>query len=201
MTAQLRNPNHPQRGSIITVEPIRSLADIKTIKKMLLGKPRDYLLFVMGINNGLRAGDLLQRTVGELQDLRVGDALKIREQKTGKINVLKLNKTIYQALRKYLEAAEPAPEEFLFRSRKGQNRPLTVQSVNALVKSWTSAINLPGNYGSHTLRKTWGYHQRVTYGVGCEIIARRFNHSSPKITMRYLGIEDKEVEEVLMNEI
>jgi hypothetical protein len=37
--------------------------------------------------------------------------------------------------------------------------------------------------------------------VGFEIICKRYNHSSPAITMRYLGIEDKEVHGVLMNEI
>jgi hypothetical protein len=49
------------------------------------------------------------------------------------------------------------------------------------------------NYGAHSLRKTWGYIQRTVYGVGFEILCKRFNHSSPAITMRYLGIEDKEV--------
>jgi integrase len=75
------------------------------------------------------------------------------------------------------------------------------QAVNNLIKSWTRAINLKGNYGAHTLRKTWGYMQRTKYGVGFEIICKRFNHSSPAVTMRYLGIEDKEVHSTLMNEI
>lgn len=47
----------------------------------------------------------------------------------------------------------------------------------------------------------WGYVQRTTYGVGFEIFCKRFNHSSPAITMRYLGIEDKEVQNILMNEM
>jgi hypothetical protein len=66
---------------------------------------------------------------------------------------------------------------------------------------WTSAINLKGNYGAHSLKKTWGYIQRTVYGVGFEVICKRFNHSSPAITMRYLGIEDKEVQGILMNEV
>jgi len=37
--------------------------------------------------------------------------------------------------------------------------------------------------------------------VGFEILCKRFNHSSPAITMRYLGIEDKEVQNILMNEV
>ena len=79
--------------------------------------------------------------------------------------------------------------------------PVSVQAVHGLVKKWTHAINLKGNYGTHTLRKTWGYQQRTKYGVGFDVIAKRFNHSDPKTTMTYLGIEDKEVHSILMNEI
>ena len=90
--------------------------------------------------------------------------------------------------------------DFLFASREG-DKPITVQCVNNMVKKWTSSINLKGNYGAHSLRKTWGYIQRTMYGVGFEVICKRFNHSNPSITMRYLGIEDKEVENILMNEV
>jgi len=70
-----------------------------------------------------------------------------------------------------------------------------------MVRSWASAINLKGQYGAHTLRKTWGCEQRVCHGAGFEILCKRYNHSSPAITMGYLGIEDREVCEFLMNEI
>jgi len=70
-----------------------------------------------------------------------------------------------------------------------------------LIKTWCKDINLAGNYGAHTLRKTWGYHQRINHGVGFEILCKRYNHSSPSITMGYLGIESKEVHDILMNEI
>jgi len=64
------------------------------------------------------------------------------------------------------------------------------------------AINLnQGNYGAHTLRKTSGLMQRTKYGVGFEVLAKRFNHSSPVTTMRYLVLTSDEVNEVLMNEI
>ena len=90
---------------------------------------------------------------------------------------------------------------YLFASKKAKDKPLKVTSVNKMVKGWCKAINLKGNYGAHTLRKTWGYLQRTQHGVGFEIIAKRFNHSNPAVTMRYLGIEDKEVHNTLMNEI
>ena len=194
------NYNRPQKGSRTSVEPIRRLKDVQAIAKMLSDNPRNHLLFVMGTNNGLRTGDLLRLKVGDVRRLKVGDALTIMEGKTGKSNILVVNKTIFKSLSLYLDKIKPADEDFLFRSRKG-TRPITIQCANNLVKKWTSAVNLRGNYGAHTLRKTWGYVQRTVFGVGFEIICKRFNHSSPSITMRYLGIEDREVQNILMNEV
>lgn len=74
-------------------------------------------------------------------------------------------------------------------------------TVNAKIKKWCRTLNLKGNYGAHTLRKTFGYIQRTKYGVGFEILCKRFNHSNPAVTMRYLGISDEEVIAILHNEI
>jgi integrase len=111
-----------------------------------------------------------------------------------------MNKSIHKFLQHYLEKLKPDDDAFLFRSRKG-NEATTIQCVNNMVKKWAGEINLKGNYGAHSLRKTWGYIQRTVYGVGFEILCKRVNHSSPSITMRYLGIEDKEVQNILMNEM
>ena len=194
------NANHPKKGSRIAVDPIRQIKDIKAISKLTSDNPRDHLLFIMGINNGLRAGDMIKLKVKQVRYLKVGDTLTIKEGKTGKDNILAVNKTVYKALQAYLDVIRPDDDAYLFASRKG-NGHIQSQAVSKLVKKWTGAINLKGNYGSHTLRKTWGYIQRTMHGVGFEIICKRYNHSSPAITMRYLGIQDKEVHGVLMNEI
>jgi integrase len=194
----MKNSNHPKKGSRIAVDPIRSTKAIKTIMKLLSDSPRDRLLFAIGINNGLRTIDLLNLKVKDIRHLKNGDTIKIRESKTGKTNVLAINKTVFKALRDYLEAENLNDDDYLFKSRKG-GRALQSQAVSKLVKKWTSDINLKGNYGAHTLRKTFGYIQRKVFGVGFEIICKRYNHSSPAITMRYLGIEDKEVNGILMN--
>lgn len=112
-----------------------------------------------------------------------------------------VNKSVHKALRNYLEKVRPDDSDYLFPSRKTKE-PLSIQAVNALLKKWTRAINLNhGNYGAHTLRKTFGFIQRTKFGVGFELLAKRFNHSSPTTTMRYLGLTSDEVNEVLMNEI
>ena len=72
------NHNHPPRGSRITVDPIRDSKDIETIKRLLRDRPRDLLLFVMGIKNGLRGGDLLKRKAGQVRHLKTGQGFSIR---------------------------------------------------------------------------------------------------------------------------
>lgn len=194
------NQNHPKKGSKIAVEPIRAVKDIKAISDYTKHNHRDHLLFTMGINNGLRACDLIRIKVKDVKGLKVGDTLSVKESKTGKTNFLVINKTVFKALRIYLDELKPDGDEYLFPSRKG-NSHIQSQRVSKLVKQWTNAINLKGRYGASSMRKTFGYIQRIKYGVGFEILCKRYNHSSPVITMRYLGIQDKEVHDILMNEI
>lgn len=193
------NKNHPVQGSSITVDPIRSLKDIRKIKRKLKDSSRDLLLFTMGINNGLRVSDILALKVEDVIDLDPGETLKIKEKKTGKRNVLMINKEVHKILSSYLEEIKLDDTDFLFKSRKGENNPLSTSYTNQLMKKWTKGMK--GNFGSHTLRKTFGYVQRVQFGVGFDILCKRFGHSSPAITLRYLGIEDKEVNGILLNEI
>jgi integrase len=183
------------------VEPITSARDIKSIKKLLSDQPRNKLLFILGINTGLRVQDLLSLKVGDIKQAKVGDRVVLREKKTQKENVFMVNKDIKDAVDDYLKTVDSKDEHFLLKSRKGSNAPLTTYAVTMYVQQWCDAINLPGNYGAHTLRKTWCYHQRKTHGTSWEVIAKRLNHSSPSITRRYIGVKEEEVEEVLMKSI
>lgn len=78
------NTNHPAKGDQIKVDPIRNIKDIQAIKKMLKDNPRDYCLFVLGINTNLRAGDLLRIKYEQVAKLSVGGELVLQEMKTGK---------------------------------------------------------------------------------------------------------------------
>jgi integrase len=192
--------NGLKKGTKITSEPIRKQKDIKAITRLLKSRPRDYLLWTLGINNGLRANDLVRLKYSQVAELKPGAVVKIIETKTDKDNILVINKSVHRALQLYVQEIKPKPEDYLFKSRKGSGH-ISSQTVGRMVRSWAEAINLKGQYGAHTLRKTFGYQQRVTFGAGYEILCKRYNHSSPAITMRYLGIEDKEVCDLLMNEV
>jgi integrase len=192
------NFNHPERGSLIKVEPIRSTKSINSIKKLLSDRPRDYCLFVTGINTNLRASDLLQIKAGQVRTARPMDEIEIRERKTRKRRRVSLNKSSVEAIKRLLASREYGDDEPLFSGRGGS---LTVPSVNRLVKGWCDAINLKGNFGSHSLRKTFGYHQRVTFGRGVAELMVVFNHSSEKQTLDYLCVQPEEIKSIYANEL
>jgi integrase len=191
-----RNPNHPKKDSTIKVEPIREIRDIRSIKKMLADSPRNLCLFVLGINTNLRASDLLRITVGQVRHCKAGDEITLKEKKTGKQRRITLNKSAVSAIQELLASAPLPDQSPLFFSQRGE--VLTVPSVNRLVKSWCQAINLKGNYGSHTLRKTFGYHQRVQLNTSIPELMVMFNHSSQKQTLDYLCIQPDEIRDAYM---
>jgi len=182
------------------VEPIINMKDIKSIKKLLVDRPRDRLLFVLGINSGLRVQDILGLKVSDVRTCSIGDRVSIKEKKTGKENVFIMNKEIKIALDEYLRCAKRQDDHYLFKSRKGMNYPLTTYAVTMMVQRWCDEINLKINAGAHTLRKTWCYQQRQM-GSSWELLAKRLNHSTPSITRRYLGVQEEEVEKILMKSI
>jgi len=193
-----RSKNHPKKGSSIKVEPIRDLKAIRTIKKLLADHPRNYCLFVLGINTAFRAGDLLSITVGLVRDLRVGDHLEVREQKTGKLRRVTLNRAAVEAIQQLLGSREFGDDDYLFSGQRGR---LSVSYVTRLVKGWCREINLKGQYASHSLRKTFGYHQRVTYGVALPVLVELYGHATQRQTLDYLCVQDEEIRDVYMNEL
>jgi len=167
-----QNHNHPKKGSTIKVEPIKSKKDIQTIKKLLADKPMDLALFTIGINTNLRASDLLRIRVKQVKDLNLNDEIVLNEKKTKKERRINLNKACIEAIQGLLASKEYADKDYLF---MGQRGVLTVPTVNAKVKTWCRAINLKGNYGSHTLRKSWGYHQRVSFVDGRDKVSQKWS--------------------------
>lgn len=183
------------------VQPFTSLKDIRNIKKLLRDKPRDLLLFTVGVNSGMRVQDLLTLKVADVLDKKIGERIMVKEKKTGKENVIVVNKEILSCFTLYLDELQPSSDDYLFQSRKGKNQPITTYRVTGLVKEWAEALNIIGNFGAHTLRKSFCYIQRVHFGVPWEVLSERLNHSSPAITRRYLGVQKDEVEEILLNNI
>lgn len=180
------NPNHPKLGSITKVDPIRDLKAIARIKAILAGNPRDLALFTLGINTAFRASDLVSIRVSDLVENRI----TIREQKTAKVRTVLLNAPTLATVRELISVKHLHANSYLFLGQRGQ---LSVPYVNGLVKRWCRDVGIKGNYGSHSLRKTFGYHMRTAFNVDLPTLMTVFNHSSQRQTMTYLGIQEQEV--------
>ncbi len=185
-----QNPNHPPAGSTIKVEPIRDKKAIARIKKILADRPRDLCLFTLGINTAYRANELLSIKVGQVKNLRAGDVLDLKQRKTHKYRPVTLNQTAIVAIQNWLNVGQLQNEDYLF---TGQRGCLTVETVSTLVKTWCRDVGLKGNYGSHTLRKTWGYWQRMERGTAIPLLMEAFGHATQQQTLAYLGIQSNEI--------
>lgn len=188
----LNRKRAPHRGEgNATVEPIRSPAVIARIKEYLADSPRDFALFVVGIHFGLRGSDLLRLKWRDLtiDSNTMADELRVLEQKTGKARDVAIQRNAREALLMLHAHVKPKPTDFVFPSRKGM--PLTIQRLHQMVNEWTDAVGARGNYGTHTLRKTFGYHLRMA-GVGIEVIMKVFGHASQETTLRYIGVDADE---------
>lgn len=193
--------NHPKPGSSIKVEPIRDFDAIQEIKQNLIdaGKWRDYCLFTLGINTAYRASELLSLTVGQVAHLKPGDVLEIKEKKTKKYRAATLNHAAYAALYDWLRVhpGRGNPNAPLFISYR-RKEALSVSTVNRMIKKWFKTIGLHGRYGSHTMRKTWGYHQRKNNDAPMPLLMTAYGHSTEAQTLHYLFIQNRELRDLFL---
>lgn len=164
------------------VQPIRDPDVIEQIKLYLRDmSERNYMLFVFGINTGLRIQDMLKLRVRDVK----GDHIIMREMKTDKQKWLKINPTLRRELKRYI--ANKDDYDYLFKSREGRNKPITRDMAYKIMRKAANEFGLV-DIGTHTCRKTFGYHL-YKKEKDITLLQKIFNHSSPEITLRYIGMD------------
>ncbi len=172
------------------VQPIRDKQKLEAVKAWFAERsPRDNLLFLVGINTGLRISDILQLRVRDVE----GQHLVLREKKTSKRRFIPISDELAHSFRQFCKGRRRS--EFLFQSREGVNQPITTSMAYRLMRQAAAAVGLK-HIGTHTLRKTFGYHfyqQTRDPALLCEILG----HSDPAITLRYIGINQDTMDEAI----
>ena len=165
------------------VDPIRNKDDIQKVKDVLLKKCyRDYLLFEVGINTGLRISDILNLKVS---DVRGKYHIELREQKTGKPKKFRINSILKSELENWIMTKNG--DNYLFESLRTSGNPLERTRAYCILKHAAQAAGITIKIGTHTMRKTFGFHfYQKTKDIA--LLQQIFNHSSPSITLRYIGI-------------
>lgn len=176
------------------VEALKDIKQINSIKRYLKKhSERDYLLFVFGINTGLK--------ITEMLDIKVEDVLKtegsVRDffqipSKEAKIsNEIYLNQKVKRALLHYVHTSDIKNEDYLFKSAKTQ-KSITRQQAYRIIHHAAEAVGIKGKVGTNSMRKTFGY-QAYKRGVAVSLLQKHFHHSTPSETLKYLGISKDEV--------
>ncbi|MBB6444637.1 tyrosine-type recombinase/integrase [Bacillus benzoevorans] len=174
------------------VEPIKEIEQINTMKDILSShSKRDLLFFVLGINTGIKISDLLSLKVEDVWDKEeMKEFLYLTDKKTGEKKAYYLNSSVNTTLESYLSSITFQKNDYLFKSQKN-NMPITRQQAYRIINHAAQEAGIEGNIGTHTLRKTFGYHA-YRKGISISIIMGIYQHHSPAETLHYIGIDRHE---------
>lgn len=185
------------------VYPIEKIEDIIAVRRILTkwGKVREAELFNIGCHIGLRIGDLLKVTFDDVES----GWLKVTEEKTGKkrepIPTTSVVLASAQLLMEWYKKEHPYfTPKYLFQSARSGGSKVEVKPISSAYfrkhfKAATEALCLEGNYSSHSLRKTFGYHTYKNTGDLSQI-QKIFNHATQNETLAYIGVTRKSIHAV-----
>lgn len=175
------------------VEPIRDSRTVQSMEEYLKKTNlRNYIMFITGIYSGLRISDVLKLRV---KDVKNRSNICIREKKTGKQKLFEINPKLKRELAAYVQGK--SMNEYLIKSRQGINRPITRNQAYLILRNLADLFSLE-QIGCHTLRKTFGYFFYLQY-KDIVTLQKIFNHSHPVITLRYIGIEQQQINKAIKN--
>lgn len=198
-----------------TSDPIKSTEDIARISAYLIEKERyrDNMLFIVGINFGLRVSDLIQLRFNQLidDDFSFRTTFPVLEKKTRntrkvqKNRYITINEAVMEAVELYLKHTPRKLDDYMFRSESNhginENKPMSRMSVDRMLKEVVQTLGINVKVATHTLRKTFGYHQMVMSGNDPRkllLLQKIFGHSSSVQTLDYIGITREEIEDAYL---
>lgn len=184
----------------MVVEAIKDTKLIEKFLKYLEGSSfqdkRNHLLAKFQLNTGLRISDVVKVRYDDIftEKGQFKQYFLVKEQKTDKSKKIKLNDALKKELKSYIKEYRLSGNDYLFWSRIGDEYITTTQAYRIL-KTAAKAVNIE-NFGTHSLRKSWGYwtYKASKYNIG--LIMDMFNHASPSITLRYIGIDQDQKDEL-----
>lgn len=198
-----------------TSEPIKSTEDIARISAYLIEheRYRDNMLFIVGINFGLRVSDLIQLRFSQLidDDFSFRTTFPVLEKKTRNTRKVQrnryitINEAVMEAVELYLKHTPRKLDDYMFRSESNrggnENKPISRMSVDRMLKEVCQTLGIKAKVATHTLRKTFGYHQMVMSGNDPRkllLLQKIFGHSSSMQTLEYIGITQEEIEDAYL---
>ncbi|MCI8705138.1 tyrosine-type recombinase/integrase [Lachnospiraceae bacterium JLR.KK009] len=186
-----------------TTQPIREKDDLKKFLdyyRHCRPNTRNYALITFGLHTALRIGDILNLKWENVYDFgqnRLYDHLFLKEKKTGKQNIVALNRHLKDTLNVYRCSRNPQPTDYIFTKTTDYTHPLSRSQAFRIMKKAAVETLHTTHVSCHSLRKTFGYHA-WKQGVPPALLMDIFNHSSYSVTKKYLGIDQDERDSIFM---
>lgn len=170
------------------VEPIRDKETIQNILHYLKSScERNYIMFMIGIYTGLRIGDILKLKV---KDVKNKKGIRVKMQKVNKDIDIAFNPELKSALDEYCNAKDP--NDFLIKSREGYNKAIDKSQAYRVINNIGERFKLE-NIGTHTLRKTFGYHYYYSTDKDIVAVQLALGHRDSGTTLRYIGVLQSDI--------
>lgn len=185
-------------------EPIRQPDEVKSIINFYLKRSemRNCCLISFGLYSALRISDMLGlkwKDVYDFEKDKFRERVSLIEQKTQKFKQFALNSNAVNFLLLYKNSMKDLNEEtYIFRSRKGENNPISREQAYKIVKYASLESGIEGNISCHSLRKTFGYYAWKS-GVQPAVLMNIYNHSSFSVTEKYLCIDQDDRDKVYLS--
>lgn len=172
---------------------------------------RNKLVFLVGINIGIRAGDLIKlkwnffieslNSDGTVEKFKEYYDLKPEKQKKqNKFVRLHFNETVRRAINEYVKNFPITNlEDYIFFATDNSNEHISYHALYEMLKKTAKEAGIKENIGTHSLRKTWGFwcwHKAMDKSKALTILQKCFNHSSVETTLKYIGLLDSEIKEM-----
>lgn len=176
------------------VEALRDVKEINAIKKVLKRhSERDYVLFIVGINTGLKITEMLSLKVKDLlNDKQEAKRFLYIPQKEGSPpKEVHVNEQVSRAVRHFVKEQGMENDDFLFASVKTR-LPISRQQAYRIVHDAAKEVGIEGKIGTNSMRKTFGYHA-YKRGVAISLLQKFFHHDTKSETLKYIGINKDEI--------
>ena len=178
------------------VEPIMDRDKLDAMADYLYNKnKRDYVMFEIGINLGIRVTDFTKQKVYFYRQACEKGYIDFTPSKTkryGKKVHLPISEDMNVLIRSYIKDKDD--NEWMFPSRKtlnGEQISITRQQVTRILDEAAREVGIKENIGAHSMRKTFGY-WHYKYNNDIRMLMEIFNHSSEAVTLRYIGVSNEE---------
>lgn len=173
-----------------------------TLVKNNLDILRNKVMFILGVKSGFRITELLSLCIKDvstdgISNDRVKVSRKSMKGKTSSREVL-LHNEAKQVVKEYLDTLGfYSPNDPLFKSRQGENKPITRNQAWLILKEAYKEAGIQGSTGTHSARKSFARNVYEASGHDLALTQKAIGHSSVTTTIKYLDIKQDEVDDII----